>query len=133
MQHGLAERGLSLARAGLIWELQEHGARTQRDLSRALRVTPRNITGLVDSLEADGLAERSSHPSDRRATLVVLTEKGRNLAAIMRREQDDFAQLLFADASADDLATFVAMLDHVLARVRTVMRGRRLEAGDLDG
>src|SRR5919109_1057173 len=111
MQQGLAERGLTVARAGLIWELQENGPCTQRALSRALRVTPRNVTGLVDALEADGVLERTAHPSDRRATLVTLTEKGRALAASLRGDQDGFAQRLFGDASAGELASFVAMLD----------------------
>jgi DNA-binding MarR family transcriptional regulator len=121
MQQGLAERGLTLARANLIWELQENSPCTQRALSSALRVTPRNVTGLVDALEADGLVERAAHPSDRRATLVTLTEQGKDLAATLRREQDGFAQYLFADASSGELESFVAMLDQVLGRVRAVM------------
>lgn len=121
MQEGLAERGLTLARAKLIWELQGGGPCTQRALSRALRVTPRNVTGLVDGLEADGLVERAAHPSDRRATLVTLTEKGRSLAATMQREQDGFAQHLFADASPAELQTFVEVLDRVLARIEAAM------------
>lgn len=123
MQQGLAERGLSLARANVLWELQERGPCTQQALSQALRVTPRNITGLVDGLEADGLARRTSHPTDRRATLVALTEKGRALATSLRREQEAFAQHLFSDASAGELEAFSAMLDRVLAGVRAVLPG----------
>jgi len=33
-------------------------------------------TNIVDRLESDGLAKRSPHPSDRRTTLVSLTEAG---------------------------------------------------------
>jgi DNA-binding MarR family transcriptional regulator len=117
MQSGLADRGLTLARAHLIWQLQQDGAVTQRSLSRALRVTPRNVTGLVDGLEADGLVARAAHPTDRRATLVSLTPKGAEVAAAMRRDQEGAAQLLFSDVPAGDMATFVSTLDHVLRRL----------------
>jgi len=46
------------------------------DLSGELGVTPRNVTALVDALEAEGLVRRKPHPTDRRATVVELTEKG---------------------------------------------------------
>jgi DNA-binding MarR family transcriptional regulator len=38
------------------------------DLSGELSVTARNVTGLVDALQRDGLVERLLHPNDRRVT-----------------------------------------------------------------
>ena len=121
MQAGLAERGITLARAGVIWQLQLQGPQTQRALSKFLRVTPRNITGLVDALEADGIVARNAHPSDRRATLVGLTEKGTSLARTLRREQDEFAEKLFEGFKPDELARFIAVLDRVLPRIFQAM------------
>ena len=43
---------------------------TQRTLSQALRVSPRNVTGLLDALEAGGYVTRGRHPTDRRAQLM---------------------------------------------------------------
>jgi len=121
MQVGLAERGLSLARAGLIWQLMLNGPVTQQALSRVLRVTPRNVTGLVDALEADGVVVRKAHPSDRRAALVSLTDKGTSLARTLRRDQDNLAQGLFEGITADELSAFTAVLDRVLARILKAM------------
>ena len=39
MERGLAERGLSIARAELLWRLLRLGPRTQRELSQDLRCT----------------------------------------------------------------------------------------------
>lgn len=123
MQSGLAERGLSLPRAELLWQLQRNGACAQSTLSVALRTTPRNVTGLVDALEADGLVARSAHPSDRRATLVSLTEKGKAATAAMRRDQDRFAQEVFAGASSEELAALASWLDRLLGRIRVRLGG----------
>jgi DNA-binding MarR family transcriptional regulator len=118
METGLAERGLTLARSRLVWQLQQAGPSTQQALSRALRTTPRNITGLVDALEADGVVARKAHPSDRRATLVSLTAKGASLARAMRRDQDDFAQRVFEGMTPADLSKFTTVLDRVLGRIK---------------
>jgi DNA-binding MarR family transcriptional regulator len=37
------------------------------------------VTNIVDRLETDGMVKRVPHPSDRRATLVQITEAGREL------------------------------------------------------
>ena len=121
MQSGLAERGITVARAHVMWQLQLDGASTQRALSRALRVTARNVTGLVDGLEADGLVARGDHPTDRRATLVSLTPKGRALAAAMSKDQGEFAQLLFENMSEREVAGFTKAIDQVLERLAKLM------------
>lgn len=121
MQSGLAARGLTAARAELLWVLQTRGTATQRSLSKALRTTPRNVTGLVDALEADGFVARAAHPTDRRATLVKLSKKGLAAAQAMRRDQDQFARLLFRDVKEADLATFTKILDLVVDRVSNAL------------
>jgi DNA-binding MarR family transcriptional regulator len=123
MAAGLEERRLTLARAGLMWELQAREPVTQRELSQVLGVTPRNVTGLVDALEADGLVERSPHPQDRRATLVRLSQEGNRIAAQLRQEQDHFASQLFGDLSERDRAFTAALLDLLIERIRTAMAG----------
>lgn len=117
MERGLVERGLTRARAGLIWQLHHDGPVTQRALSRRLRVTPRNVTGLVDALETDGFVTRQPHPTDRRATLVTLTSKGQESAAALARDYVEGAAYLFGDASARDRQGFIATIDAVLARL----------------
>jgi DNA-binding MarR family transcriptional regulator len=38
-----------------------------------------NITQITDKLEAEGLIVRTIHPSDRRTTLIEITEQGRDM------------------------------------------------------
>jgi DNA-binding MarR family transcriptional regulator len=117
VHRGMAERGLTVARAGLIWQLHHGGPLTQRALSRALRVTPRNVTGLVDALEAEDLVARTPHPTDRRATLVILTKRGERSATAMAADYRDGARQLFGTIDRAALAGFVTTVDAVLARL----------------
>lgn len=59
--------------------LSPGGARRLSYLTRYLMVHQTTITQLVDQLEKRGLARREPHPTDRRATLAVLTPAGRGL------------------------------------------------------
>lgn len=117
MEKGMAARGLTRARATVLWNLHQQGAMTQRALAEAIGVTPRNVTGLVDALESDGFVARGPHPEDRRATLVALTDKGGESMGGLRGEYDQGAARLFEGLTADDLSGFVATADHLLARL----------------
>lgn len=79
VERDVGTSGISAARMRLLHLLQMGGPQIMSDLRRQLGVTARNVTQLVDGVEADGLARRTDHPTDRRATVVELTERGREL------------------------------------------------------
>jgi DNA-binding MarR family transcriptional regulator len=68
--------GTTPSRARLLLALQCQGSCKMNEVSAWLEVTPRNVTKLVDGLEAEGLVVREPHPNDRRATLLRLTDEG---------------------------------------------------------
>jgi DNA-binding MarR family transcriptional regulator len=117
MDRSLAEEGLTRARAEVIWRLHQLGPVTQRELSEALRCTPRNVTGLVDALESSGLVARRTHPTDRRATLVKLTGRGLGIASEWQAGYVEFAERLFTGLDAAEIAEFVSTLGRVLKRL----------------
>ena len=51
------------------------------EMARGIGCDPSYVTALVDDLAAHGLATREQDPVDRRVKIVVITEKGRALAA----------------------------------------------------
>lgn len=54
-------------------------ARTPAELATVAGVTRATMTGLVDTLERDGLVKREPDPTDRRMMSVNLTQKGHQL------------------------------------------------------
>jgi DNA-binding MarR family transcriptional regulator len=96
-------RGLTPARAAMLVTLHREGSLTGVDLAKRLDVTPRNVTALVDALEAQGLVTRQPHPVDRRALLVALTRAGRTIAAGMERGYERMTETLLAGFSERDL------------------------------
>ena len=125
MQRGVAERGLTTARAGVLWALFHEGPVTQRALAGRLGVTPRNVTGLLDALQEDGLVLREAHPTDRRATLVSLTGRGREVTAELRGGRDELAAVLFAGLPPGQLDDFTTSLTQVIERLKAADRSGR--------
>lgn len=78
------ESGLRPATFGALRILDQ--PRTMSAIADFLRCDNSNVTGIVDGLEARGLAERTPSPSDRRVKLIALTAEGRRLRARLMRE-----------------------------------------------
>src|ERR1700755_3490832 len=84
--------------------LDAHGGVRSKELAEHLRIAPRSATEVVDALEAKGLVSRSTDPTDRRATLVALTDRGRELSEEVRRLRGVESEKLFQRLTGADRA-----------------------------
>jgi DNA-binding MarR family transcriptional regulator len=122
---GTERRGLTHARAGVLMALYRDGSLTGVDLAKRFDVTPRNVTALVDALEAQGLVTREPHPLDRRAVLVAPTRAGRAMAAGMQRGYERMTETMLAGFTDPELAD----LERVVARLAEALDGYQLPSG----
>jgi DNA-binding MarR family transcriptional regulator len=76
MGRALGELDLELREFGLLRLLAGSHGSSQRALGAMLQITPNRMVALVDGLESKGLIERRTHPEDRRAYTVTLTDAG---------------------------------------------------------
>ena len=65
--------------AAVVWELEVAGPLRVVDLATALRVDVSVVSRQVAELTADGLIDRCCDPADRRASLLSVTERGREV------------------------------------------------------
>jgi DNA-binding MarR family transcriptional regulator len=121
MAESLARDGLTESRAHMVWELHHRGPCTQRELADVLNVTPRTITALVDGLEDTGFVAREPHPTDRRATVVTLTPRGRASGRTMVAGKRRLARTLFSDLAPEVLDGLDFGLREVLERLRNAL------------
>jgi len=82
------------------------------DLARRLRIAPRSATEVVDALCERGLVEREPSSTDRRATSLVLTAKGRGILTDVNNASP--ATEVFAPLSPAERATLEELLTRVL-------------------
>ena len=71
------------------------------ELSRFLMVTGGNITGLTDELANEGLVTRESSKTDRRAWMLMLTDKGKSSFEEIATEHNQWVHDLFEGLSQD--------------------------------
>jgi DNA-binding MarR family transcriptional regulator len=74
------QHGVTVAGGTVLILLASGGEGTPRELARRLWVNPATITGIVDTLERDGLVRRRRDAADRRQVWLSLTPRGRSLA-----------------------------------------------------
>ena len=87
--------------------LRRHGKIRLSELSGHLHIAPRSTTEVVDALETRGLIQRRPYPSDRRATLVELTEHGVSVLGAIRGTE---AGQVFGRLSQADRAHLARLL-----------------------
>jgi DNA-binding MarR family transcriptional regulator len=89
------------------------------ELKYELGVTATNVTALVDSLEKDGLVIRQPHPTDRRATVIELSDKAKTERSLDCTEFKEQVATLFSDLSESECKTFVKTLEKLWRRLQT--------------
>ncbi len=114
----LQDRGVSYARMRLLYALRCGGPRIMSSLSGVLGVTPRNVTALVDALEEEGLVRRRPHPTDRRATVIELTDRGVETTGGMYDEHREAVGELFEGLSGDEQRELLRLLGKLREALR---------------
>lgn len=125
------QAGASIPRLRLLYAVHCHGPQKMADLADALTVTPRNVTALVDGLEAEGLVRRIPHSTDRRVTLVELTCNSDGVSAQFAAYQASIASL-FAGIGKGDRGTLLRLLEtlHDRMHAETTCQSAGKEASD---
>ena len=100
---GLAAAGfddLRPAHTAVFQHIEANGSRLT-DLAERAQITKQSMGYLVDDLEQLGYLERRPDPTDRRATLICLTERGwdevQTALAIIAAIEDEWASRLGKD------------------------------------
>ena len=80
-------------------------------------VTRGTVTGLLDTLEKQGLVRRTPHPDDRRMLLIELSDPGRALLAEVCSELFPVQEELISALSEGEKATLIRLLGKLQAHL----------------
>lgn len=96
----------------LIIGAYEEGVR-QKTLTEELKINPSSVSELISKLESDGYVRRSVDPSDKRATLIHLTELGEARNAELCDERNERYHAVFATLSHEEKVQLLALLEKI--------------------
>ena len=112
-----ARYGLQQGEFDALATLRRSGAPeglTPTALFEAAMMSSGGMTARIDRLEKAGLVARGPHPTDRRATLVRLTDKGFDLIETIMPEHEEAARDILAPLSLDEQKTLNALLARLI-------------------
>lgn len=125
--------GMTPVQLRVVQILAETGTSTGGAIAKRMHVAPATITAMIDKLERAGHVARAPSHTDRRQTMIVLTDQG---LEALKRAPDALQQRFAAEFEAlEDWEQ--AMIVAVLERVATMLdaceadRGAVLYPGDL--
>ncbi len=107
--------GLRIPEWRLIAVIAEGDGVTQQSLGQATRMDKVTVSRAAATLVERGLLERRPNPGDQRSHLLVLTATGRALYEDVAPKALELEAAMFAGLSAEEIATFRAMLDRIEA------------------
>jgi DNA-binding MarR family transcriptional regulator len=110
--------GLSPARFPVLLELWVQDGLTQRELVERLDVEQATMANTLARMERDGLIERRPSPSDRRARLVFLTDRARQLRTDAMAAATAENRNALSGLSADEQAAFIDLMTRVIAAMQ---------------
>ncbi|UAK30479.1 MarR family transcriptional regulator [Nocardia asteroides] len=106
-------RGLGASYGYVLRSLAEN-ARTASQLAEGLGISAQGAAKVVDEMVRRGYVERRPDPADKRAKLLHLSARGRDLLAAVREFHAAYERELIARVGGDQVATVRAVLGEVI-------------------
>lgn len=104
--------------ATVLHALSELGESPVRLLVEKTHLPNGTLTGLLDSLERDGLIQRTRNPSDGRSWLVGLTKRGRSHCKKLQERHRIVMEAFREALSEAEAAELTGLLDRLTTRMR---------------
>ena len=108
-----AAYGMTRTQWRVLANLGKFGSMTARDICTISHIEKTKVSRAVAALEAAGLLSRSISPQDRRAEILCLTERGREVFADLGQRAIDYDRSLRAKIGPE----IAAQLDDLLRRI----------------
>jgi DNA-binding MarR family transcriptional regulator len=106
---------LTIPQLKSLFYIARHGRVNLSGLAAGLRVTPANVTGIVDRLVEQELLTRTPDPDDRRILWLKLTDKGETLLANLREGRASEMRRVLDGLTTEELSILAHSFD-VLVR-----------------
>lgn len=95
--------GLTIAQLKSLFFIAREGQTNFKKLACALKVTPSNVTGIIDRLVDQDLVSRHDCREDRRIMLLQITEKGQGLLNSLNESRASQMKEVLAKMTAEEL------------------------------
>jgi len=111
---------LSLTALLILEQMKDHPAMRITDLAETVCVATATVTRRVHELENQGLITRNTDQHDARASLVHVTEKGREAADLLARARLEVLQRILENWNESDLEQLIVLFERLQGDMQRV-------------
>ena len=86
----------------------------QKDLADIMKISPSTLSEMLNKLESDNYIVRNNDPSDRRSTLLSLTDEGLSRLNDMRAEHEAETKYIFRNLEDEEKIELIKLIDKIL-------------------
>lgn len=115
----IAPLGIAPAQFMVLLELWQLDERTQADLTAALAVEQATMANTLARMERDGLIEKRSCKTDKRARLICLTPKAAAAQEAAIKAASGVNEAAVAGLTQDEREQFLTLMARVIANLQT--------------
>ncbi|SDY56043.1 DNA-binding transcriptional regulator, MarR family [Proteiniborus ethanoligenes] len=101
-----------------LYYLGKHNELNQKELAELMDIKESSVARLIDRMEKEGYVLRKKDISDRRVTILLLTEKGIDYREKLMPEGEKMAQVFTEGISDEELEIFLRVIDKMLSNVK---------------
>lgn len=101
---------LTATQFSTLMRLSEHGRVTQNHLGRLAAMDIATTKGVVDRLRAKGLVQSEPDLTDRRRSVITLTDTGVSIVSKLKTVGHDISQATLSPLGKEEQETLIALL-----------------------
>ncbi|KOO44281.1 MarR family winged helix-turn-helix transcriptional regulator [Priestia koreensis] len=113
IQKDIQDRGIRFEQFMILELLYNKGSHPIQKISDVFSIPSGSITYVVDKLEKTGYVERQPSPDDRRSSIVVLTEKGKELFDDLFPKHVQYISENFSFATSEEKLQLIEILKKI--------------------
>lgn len=101
----------------ILYLANSDGPRYQRDVEKQFNIRRSTATGLLNTMQRDGLITRISDANDARMKQILLTDKAKSFCTALKKKADDTENDLREGLSKEEIADFLAIIKKMKANL----------------
>jgi len=117
LHKNLEPYGLYKGQPKILGLLSHHKALSKKDIAERFKLAMPTVTKTIERLEKNGFVSTFQDSSDKRRTLVKLTDKGREVHDDLISFKKSYAEIIFDGISEEELLQMKSVLEKVKLNV----------------
>lgn len=117
----LSQHNVTVAQAYTLLAFPKESSISMNELSEAKKLANSTMTRITDNLVKKDFVFRQKDQDDRRVVRVGLTDKGKELQTIIKKEQEGLLIHLMENIGQQEQKNLVAILDKVISSIDSAL------------